>query len=184
MSGYHIEWFKQHRVEKQNTVTKHQLNETIRPVAAVRDFNLADKHRFVAPVTKRASQKTEAVIAFASNEISTPVVSTSAVSNQRMERFTPTHSSLKAGHAQQTWRDAVAARDPFVEHSQSVALILAVFLGFIGVHRFYLGYPLEGIMIILLTLCCGIGIVWWIIDVIRIATGDLKPKRGDYDEVL
>ena len=57
--------------------------------------------------------------------------------------------------------------------SQVTALFMAIFLGFIGVHRFYLGYPLYGVLMILIFGLCGIGAL---IDLILIATGELQPK--------
>ncbi|GAA3949322.1 TM2 domain-containing protein [Hymenobacter algoricola] len=63
--------------------------------------------------------------------------------------------------------------------SQTVAAVLCFFLGWLGVHRFYLGYVGMGILE-LLTLG-GFGILT-LIDFIRIITGDLKPKDGDYTE--
>lgn len=65
--------------------------------------------------------------------------------------------------------------------SQLTALLLALFLGGLGIHRFYLGYTTIGI-IQLLTLG-GLGI-WALIDLILIITGDLKPKTGDYAKTL
>ncbi len=65
--------------------------------------------------------------------------------------------------------------------SQLVALLLALFVGILGIHRFYLGYTTIGI-IQLLTLG-GLGI-WAFIDLILIITGDLKPKTGDYEKTL
>ena len=65
--------------------------------------------------------------------------------------------------------------------SQLTAAILALFLGTIGVHRFYLGYTWQGIVQIL-TLG-GLGI-WALIDCIRIFTGDLQPKDGEYETTL
>ena len=61
--------------------------------------------------------------------------------------------------------------------SQIVATILSFFLGFLGVHRFYLGY--TGIGIAQLLTLGGFGI-WALIDFVRILIGDLKPKDGDY----
>ncbi len=63
------------------------------------------------------------------------------------------------------------------EKSKLVAVILCLFLGGLGIHRFYLGYTLIGV-IQLLTLG-GLGI-WALIDLIRIAVGDLEPKDGSY----
>lgn len=65
--------------------------------------------------------------------------------------------------------------------SQLIALILCAFVGGLGIHRFYLGYTWQGIVQILTAGGCGI---WALIDLIRIITGDLKPKDGDYDKKL
>lgn len=61
--------------------------------------------------------------------------------------------------------------------SQIVAAVLNFFLGFLGIHRFYLGYVGMGILE-LLTLG-GFGILS-LIDFIRILIGNLKPKNGEY----
>lgn len=65
--------------------------------------------------------------------------------------------------------------------SQLAALLLVIFIGSLGIHRFYLGYTVIGI-VQLLTLG-GLGI-WSLIDLIRIITGDLTPKDGSYDRTL
>ena len=59
--------------------------------------------------------------------------------------------------------------------SKVVALIISIFLGELGIDRFYLGYIGTGIL--KLITCGGFGI-WWLIDLIMIATGKLKPKDG------
>lgn len=64
---------------------------------------------------------------------------------------------------------------------QLVALILVIMLGGLGIHRFYLGYIGIGIIQLLTLGGCGI---WWLIDMIRIITGDLQPKNGVYEETL
>lgn len=65
--------------------------------------------------------------------------------------------------------------------SQVTALILAALVGGIGIHRFYLGYTWQGIVQLLTLGGCGI---WSLIDLIRIITGDLKPKDGNYSKTL
>lgn len=65
--------------------------------------------------------------------------------------------------------------------SQVVAALLAWLVGIVGVHRFYLGYTWQGIVQIL-TLG-GLGI-WTLIDLIRIITGDLQPKSGNYSKTF
>ncbi len=67
------------------------------------------------------------------------------------------------------------------EKSQLVALLLVIFVGALGIHRFYLGYTGIGIIQLLTGGGCGI---WALIDLIMIITGDLKPKDGDYTTKL
>lgn len=67
------------------------------------------------------------------------------------------------------------------EKSQLIALILCILVGGIGIHRFYLGYTWQGVVQLLTGGGCG---VWALIDLIRIITGDLKPKDSDYDKTL
>ena len=61
--------------------------------------------------------------------------------------------------------------------SKLVSLLLCFFLGNLGVHRFYLGKIGTGILYLLTFGFCGIGTF---IDLIRIATNNLKDKSG-YD---
>ena len=65
--------------------------------------------------------------------------------------------------------------------SQLIALLLVILVGGLGIHRFYLGYTWQGIVQLLTAGGCGI---WWLIDLIRIITGDLKPKDGSYGTTL
>jgi len=64
--------------------------------------------------------------------------------------------------------------------SRLVAVLLAFFLGGIGVHRFYLGKSGTGILIIVLNLISFfvIGSIWAFIDFILIACGSFKDGEG------
>ncbi|WP_299523211.1 TM2 domain-containing protein [uncultured Lutibacter sp.] len=64
------------------------------------------------------------------------------------------------------------------EKSQGIALLLGIFLGGLAGHKWYLGNPWYINVLFILTLG-GLGI-WWIIDMIRIITGDYQPHNGSY----
>ena len=55
------------------------------------------------------------------------------------------------------------------------ALLLAIFLGTLGIHRFYTGYTAIGIVQLLTLGGCGI---WALIDIILIASGSYKDADG------
>jgi uncharacterized RDD family membrane protein YckC len=62
------------------------------------------------------------------------------------------------------------------DKSKSTTFLLCYFLGGLGVHRFYLGKLITGILMLL----TGGGFaIWWLIDLFRIITGRLKDKQGD-----
>lgn len=56
-----------------------------------------------------------------------------------------------------------------------IALVISIFVGEFGIDRFYMGKIGTGILK-LITLG-GLGI-WWIIDIILIASGNMRDKQG------
>ena len=61
--------------------------------------------------------------------------------------------------------------DPLAK-SRMTAGLLGIFLGALGVHRFYLGYTSIGVLQILVTIAtCGIGGFWGIIEGVLILSG-------------
>ena len=64
------------------------------------------------------------------------------------------------------------------QKSKLVAGLLAIFLGGLGIHNFYLGENGKGIAHILLSILCGIGAIWGLIDGIMILTGSVKTDAN------
>lgn len=57
-----------------------------------------------------------------------------------------------------------------------VTLLLCVFLGTFGIHRFYVGKIGTGILWLITVGWCGIG---WLVDIIKIASGSFTDKKGN-----
>ena len=57
-----------------------------------------------------------------------------------------------------------------------ITILFAVFLGGLGVHRFYVGKIGTGILQLITLGGCG---VWTLIDIIMIATGNFKDGNGN-----
>lgn len=58
---------------------------------------------------------------------------------------------------------------------KTTALLITIFLGGLGVHRFMTGKIGTGIIWLCTGGCCGIG---WIIDIVKVATGSFTKKDG------
>lgn len=60
--------------------------------------------------------------------------------------------------------------------SKTTALLLSIFLGELGFDRFYLGKIGTGLLKLVTVGGCG---VWWLIDIILIASGKMTDKKGN-----
>ena len=58
-----------------------------------------------------------------------------------------------------------------------VALLLCMFLGGFGAHRYYTGYIGLGILQLILCFCGGIGAIWVLIDLIAILMNKYKDSN-------
>jgi TM2 domain-containing membrane protein YozV len=68
----------------------------------------------------------------------------------------------------------------YVPKNHSSALLLCIFLGLVGGHRFYVGKAGTAVLMIAVTvLTLGIGgSIWYIIDLVKIRTGKFTDKQG------
>ncbi len=62
------------------------------------------------------------------------------------------------------------------DKNKITALLLCIFLGGLGIHRFYVGKIGTGIVWLLTGGVFGIG---WIVDIIMIAVDKFKDKQGN-----
>lgn len=68
-------------------------------------------------------------------------------------------------------------KTPVGERSFLVAILLSALVGTLGVDRFYMGYILLGVLKLITLGGCGI---WWLIDLVLIATDNLQDADGKY----
>jgi TM2 domain-containing membrane protein YozV len=65
--------------------------------------------------------------------------------------------------------------EPISDKSYMATVLFCLFLGFLGVHRFYVGKVGTGILMLLT--CGGFGL-WWMIDFIMIICARFRDKDG------
>lgn len=66
---------------------------------------------------------------------------------------------------------------PTSSKSYSTTLILAIFLGYLGLHRFYVGKIGTGILDLITVGWLGIG---WVIDIFTVLFGNFTDKTGSF----
>ena len=125
---------------------------------------LAHRTRFAQPAAVAAAARPSASPA-------APVIARTFTKAERKEAKQALRQAIKQQKAASPKSTAAEGK------SQVVALLLCLFLGGLGIHRFYLGYTGLGILELL---TFGLFGILTLIDLIRIIIGDLKPKGGDY----
>ncbi len=61
------------------------------------------------------------------------------------------------------------------DKSKKVALLLCIFLGYFGVHQFYVGKIGKGLLYLFTGGLLGIG---WIVDIVKILMGSFRDNVG------
>ena len=85
------------------------------------------------------------------------------------------NSMVRKAEGTGAWFMASEIPGLFSDREYLTALLLSVFVGVIGVDRFYLGYTGLGVLKLITLGGCGI---WALIDIYLIATGQLNDSRG------
>ena len=80
-------------------------------------------------------------------------------------------SLVKRADGTGNWFQAAEIPGVFSQKDWLTATLLSLFIGYLGIDRFYLGY--TGLGILKLITCGGLGI-WYLIDLILIAMGRLN----------
>lgn len=159
-------------VEKTTPVAPAQLSVTENIAASIKEqqsvntLTASTDNKIAASVSPRMARKiNKALATYAMNEAQVEKIASASV----------TEASKDAKDVKATKSHKAGSK------SQLVAVLLAFFLGGLGIHRFYLGYTWQGVVQLLTLGGCG---VWALIDFIRILIGDLGPKDGNYDKTL
>ena len=153
-------------------VAQNTDNVTVQSVKSTENTAMEASTVNTTVVSNNILAKNELAIVKNANQTSTHAVKSSTVVSKKAAVNAISNTNTKA---------VKKNADPGEGKSQLIALILCIFVGVLGIHRFYLGYTKEGVIQLLTAGGCGI---WSLIDLVRIITGDLKPKDGDYTETL
>ena len=63
------------------------------------------------------------------------------------------------------------------EKSRLITLLLCIFLGVFGAHRFYAGKHGTGALMFFSTFAF-VGVLWWVIDLANVVGGTFQDKQG------
>jgi len=152
---------------KTATVTKNSVNSaeetiTVNEVIAKKEANLSPEDKTIVDAHKAQFQK-----------LGNKKLNTSELKS--IERnFNQNSIAQKNLNNQAKVKTKVNSNSGDSDNETLIAILLCVFLGGLGIHRFYLGYTNIGIIQLLTGGGCGI---WILIDLIRLITGDLKRKN-------
>ena len=190
-SGYHIEWLNGNNatVKQNNSQADEQKNiskSTIATVSTINEEKILNNKTEITEINNENNNPVAIVnenfVASTTNDLN---VYTSQQTNNwyssPVQKNSNTQNDSKTIVKQSTTNTESTASENTKSSDKSwiAALLLCIFLGELGIHRFYLGYTWQGI--VQLFTAGGLGI-WALIDLIRIITKDLQPKDGSYTD--
>jgi TM2 domain-containing membrane protein YozV len=164
-SGYHVEWNHSKKHVDSDQVAQEENSSEVREVQTV----VVNRTANADQVVEESIVNNDAVVttdAETENILSHEVVSTTHAVSQESAASAVKDQQVKAVKAKES-KKAAKSKAPAGGKSQLVALLLCIFVGVIGIHRFYLGYIGIGVLMLLTGGCCGI---LALIDLIRIIT--------------
>src|SRR3990172_6830037 len=85
------------------------------------------------------------------------------------------NSMVRRAHGQGSWFPASEIPGVFSDKDWLTAVLLSLFVGTLGIDRFYLGYTGLGVLKLITLGGCGI---WALIDLILIAVGNVNDAYG------
>lgn len=175
LKGYSIELFGKKKAQVEE-------NKTIETAAPSEKVEFTDVPTIVVRPVVETPTLTESTTPSIESVIAN-VDATAKSANTISTKISPVKSSSKIEKQLKKEQSKITVAKNKVEKQMAkkrrgggidtTALILCIFLGGLGVHRFYMGYTWQGIVQLLTGGGCG---VWALIDLIRIITGDLQSK--------
>lgn len=185
MSGYHIEWNKSKKSFGKDNISKSifkMTDDEFTSIASISNLeninNLNDSIPVIYEKTEDASPIDN------SNQTNKKTIIHSASSGEKL--ISSHNKTVLIQRENIKSKNEVINKNKKTKNAKSssnggkmqiVALILCVFLGLLGVHRFYLGYSGMGIIYLLTFGLFGFG---WLIDILLlIIPNGLTPKDKD-----
>ena len=191
-SGYHIDWKKDKQAVQNNPFDTEPMavleTTEINPSTTVssEDSELIEikSNAELVALIQENSEEISVLVAEVVTDKPRAEKRVSKVIEKRLQQFSEEDMAMVSHGVsfEQSNTASTPVEDGEAEgKSQMTALLLCFFVGVIGIHRFYLGDTTGGLIQLFTAGLCGI---WTLIDFIRILTGDLKPKNGDYTKTL
>lgn len=181
--GFHVEWKKKYKKNKGEDVLQEEnyahYNEEFKPA----EINTVSQGEEIASTSDeiQISDNKQRVVTF-NNNVQAESTTINIVSNvNTLDEVKDSKAQKQAKKKSKKIQKSEGERESSGGKSQIIALVLVLLVGVLGIHRFYLGHIGIGVLMLLTGGVCGI---LALIDLIRIITGDLKPKDGEYTETL